>query len=306
MTMMDFKKDIILPAWKIIALDSKVKKFYFLPWILSIIFLTAMLVYQTVYTYVVIAWKKNEAFQLILNFFEKDYFIEIVLIAILFLFFYIFLMPIFEWGLIKYINKRDETGFNEKISSSDVLWVGLFKFLPVFEYNQMFSKFKFLSILNFYLFSIRLVWIEYLQVISYFYVIIFFFSVLINTFFSYSKYEIVLGNKKVFASIGSSAKITILNLKTTIKLYILIFILNLRVIFNFLILLIFPSLIALAIWFITTKIFLLITIIILSILFIALIAFISYLSAVLDVFTTSLRYYAWKHWKEKLKDIEEK
>ena len=139
---MDFKKEIILPSWKMIALDSKVKKFYFLPWVLGIIFLTAMLVYQTVYTYIVIAWKKSEAFNLILKFFEKDYFWEIIILAILFLFLYIFLVPIFEWWLIKYIDKRDKEWFKTNISTSDVLWVWLFKFLPVFEYDQMFSKFK--------------------------------------------------------------------------------------------------------------------------------------------------------------------
>jgi len=51
----DFKKGIIIPSWKTIALDSKVKKFYFLPGILGVIFLTVVLVYQTVYTYVKIA-----------------------------------------------------------------------------------------------------------------------------------------------------------------------------------------------------------------------------------------------------------
>ncbi len=302
---MDFKKNIILPSWKIIALDSKVKKLYFLPWVLSIIFLTAMLVYQTVYTYVVIAGKKNEAFQLILKFFEKDYFIEIVIAAIIFLLLYIFLTPIFEWWLIKYLSKRNEEGFDTEISSSDVLGVWLFKFLPIFEYDQMFSKFKFLSILNFYLFTIRLLDWKYIKETSYLYLGIFIFSMLFNIFFSYSKFEIVLGNKNVFASIGSSAKITILNLKTTIKLYFMIFLLNFRVILNFFILLLFPFLIAFAIGFISTKLVLWLTVIILWVLFIALIAFISYLSAVLEVFTTSLWFHAWKYWKEKLKDVDE-
>ncbi len=303
---MDFKKDIILPSWKIIALDSKVKKFYFLPWILSIIFLTAVLVYQTVYTYVVVAWKKSEAFHLILQFFEKDYFIEVIIMAFIFLLFYIFLTPIFEWALIQYISKREKLGFKENISGSDVLGVWLFKFLPVFEYDQMFSKFRFLSIINFYLFSIRLAGIEYIRAVSYLFLIIFIFSMVINIFFSYSKFEIILWNKKVFASIWSSAKITILNLKTTIKLYLLIFILNLRVIFNFFILLLFPFLIAFAIWAIGTNMFLWWTIIVLSIIFIWVIAFISYLSAVLEIFTTSLRFHAWKHGRKKLDDINEK
>jgi hypothetical protein len=301
---MDFKKEIILPSWKMIEIDHKVKKFYFLPWILGILFLTAMLVYQTVYTYIVIAWKKSEALNLILNFFEKDYFWEIIILAIIFLLLYIFLVPIFEWGLIKYIDKRNKEWFETDISTSDVLGVWLFKFLPVFEYDQMFSKFRFLSIINFYLFTIRFIWVEYLNTISWVYLIIFLFSIIINMFFSYSKYEIVLWNKKFFEAIGSSSKIAVLNLKTTSKLYFLIFILNFRVIFNFIVLLIFPILISLAISFFTTQIFLTISIIILVLLFILLIVFISYLSAVLEIFTTSLWYNAWRIWKEKLKEVE--
>jgi len=301
---MNFKKEIILPSWKIIALDSKVKKFYFLPWVLGILFLTVMLVYQTVYTYIIIAWKKSEALHLILTFFEKDYFWEIMIIALIMLLLYIFLIPIFEWALIKYLDRRENEGFEKIISSSDVLWVWLFKFLPLFEYDQMFSKFKFLSIINFYLFTIRLMNGEYIEEISWWYLFIFSFSMIFNIFFSYSKFEIVLSNKKVFEAIWASAKIAILNLKTTIKLYFLIFLLNFRVIFNFIIILIFPVLISLAIWFFTTKIFITISVLILSILFILLLAFISYLSAVLEVFTTSLWYYAWKNWKNKLKDVE--
>jgi len=301
---MNFKKEIILPSWKMIALDNKVKKFYFLPWVLGILFLTVMLVYQTVYTYIVIAGKKSEAFQLILEFFETSYFWEVVIIALVLLLLYVLLVPIFEWALIKYIDRKENDGFEKEISTSDVLWVWLFKFLPIFEYDQMFSKFKFLSIINFYLFTLRLIWTEYITEISWWYFFLFLFSMIFNIFFSYSKYEIVLWNKKVFEAIWSSAKIAILNLKTTVKLYFLIFLLNFRVIFNFIVILIFPVLISLAIWFFTTQIFITISIIILSILFILLLAFISYLSAVLEVFTTSLWYYAWKNWKDKVKDVE--
>lgn len=302
--MLDFKKDIILPAWQLIHSDAKVKKFYFLPGILSIIFMTVMLVYQSIYTYIVIAGKKNEALELILKFFEKDYFLEIAVIAVIFLLMYIFLTPIFEWALIKYIEQKDTNDSEWEVSASDVLWVGLFKFLPVFEYDQMFNKFKTLSILNFYLFTIRIIWEEYLYSISIVYMIILLFGVFINMFFSYAKLEIVLANKWVFASIWSSAKITILNLKLTIKLYFLIFILNIRIILNFILLLIFPLLIAFSIVYITSQIFLFITITLLSLFFIALIAFLSYLSSVLEVFTTSLWYHAWKQWKEKLNSIE--
>ena len=301
---MDFKKEIILPSWKIIALDSKVKKFYFLPWILGILFLTVLLVYQTVYTYIKIVWKESEAFSLILHFFETEYFWEIIIFALIFFILYIFLTPIFEWWLIKYIDKKEKNWIDSNVSVSDSLWIWLFNFLPIFEYDQMFSKFKFLSLINFYLFTIRIIWEEYIVIISWWYLIIFLFSIPINIFFSYSKYEIVLNNKKVFEAISSSSRIAILNLKTTSKLYFLIFVLNLRIILNFLILLIFPILITLVLTYFTTQIFITISIIILIILFILLILFISYISAVLEIFTAALWYNSWKFWKEKLKEIK--
>jgi hypothetical protein len=277
---------------------------YFIPGILSILFMTTVLVYQSVYTYVIIAWKKNEALELMLTFLEKDYFIEILIIAIILLLLYIFLTPVFEWALIKYIQRRDAEWYDKKISWSDVLWIGILKFLPVFEYDQMFNKFKLLSILNFYLFTIRFIWIEYLKYVSYIYIIIFWVSIFANMFFSYSKFEIVIGNKKVFPSVTESAKIAILNLKITARLYLLIMVLNFRVIFNFFILLLFPFLISFAIWYITSQMFLWITITFLVITFVLLIAFISYLSAVLEVFTTSLWFYAWKRCKKNAQKID--
>lgn len=301
---MDFKKDIIIPSWKIIALDSKVKKFYFLPGILGVIFLTVVLVYQTVYTYIKIAWKESEAFNLILIFFEKDYFWEVIVIALILFLLYIFLVPIFEWWLIKYIHKRDIEWYEKNISTSDVLWVWLFKFMLTLWFDQIINKFKFLSIINAYLFLLRLVWVDYIYSINWLFWIVFLFSIGINIIFAYSRFEIVLWNKAIYDAMKSSSKIAILNLKTTSKLYFLIFILNFRVIFNFLIILIFPFLISLAIWFFSSQIFLYLAVIILLILFIWILAFISYLSAVLEVFTTSLWYHAWKSWKIKLKDIE--
>jgi hypothetical protein len=50
----DFKENIVYPAWEVIKNDSKVKKFYFLPGFFSIVVLTTILVYQSIYTYVVI------------------------------------------------------------------------------------------------------------------------------------------------------------------------------------------------------------------------------------------------------------
>ncbi len=291
------KKKVIIPAWNIIKNDIQVKKFYLIPWLLSTIFLTVLLVYQTIYTYVILFNKKEEALVVILNFFHSDYLFEIIVFWVIFIIVYIILTPIFEWWLIKYIQAKNE---NIEMSSSEALWEWLYNFLPLFEYNNLFSEFKVISILNSYLFTIRFIWLEYINVINYLFVILLFVWIFLNILFSYSKYAIILDNKKVFESIWVSSRITILNIKRTVKLYFFILFLNLRVIFNFVIFLSFPIIIVITLWLITSKIFLMVAITILSILFISFILILSYLTAVLEVFKTSIWYYAYIEWKTKL------
>lgn len=296
-----FKENIIIPSWKIIQNDSKIKKFYILPGILSIIFLSALLVYQSIYTYVEIFWKKEEALIIILNFFHSDYWLETIITWIIFIILYFILSPIFEWWLIRYIDNKNK---DIETSNSDAIGLGIYKFFPLFEYNNIFSEFKLISILNGYLFCIRFIGMEYINIISYIFIGILFMGIWVNILFSYSKYYIVLENKWVFESIWKSARLSILNLKMTIRLYFVILFLNIRVIFNFLIFLSFPILIVLAIWLITSKIFLTIAITIISILFIIVILILWYLTTVLEIFTKSLWYFAYIKGKEKEKTIK--
>ena len=67
----------------------------------------------------------------------------------------------------------------------------------------------------------------------------------------------------------------------------------------------FPIISVSLIWFITSKLFLTITLFLLATIFIILILILWYLTAVLDVFKTSIWYFAYIKWKEKLKEIEE-
>ena len=146
------KEKIILPAWELIKEDTKIKKFYILPWLLSILFLTILLLYQAIYTYVVLLWKTDEALVIILKFFQSDYIVEIIISSIIFLIIYFLLTPIFEWWLIKYIDCINK---DKKISTSEAFWQWLYNFFPIFEYNNLFSEFKLISILNWFLFTLR-------------------------------------------------------------------------------------------------------------------------------------------------------
>lgn len=297
--MSHIKENIIQPAWNLIATDTKLKNFYFLPGLLSIIFLTIILVYQTIYTYVVIFWQQEKALELILEFFHSTYVKEILISWLVFLIIYIVLIPIFEWWLINYIDKKHKEWWN---SSSDALWYWLYRFLPMFEYSNSTSQFKFISLLNLYLFAIRFTGVDYIKFDTYIFTILLFIWIIINILFSYSKYLIILENKKATASMSGSTKITILNIGTTIRLYFMMFLLNLRVIINFAIFLLFPVLFAFAITYITSQFFLWLTTITIWILFIFFILFLWYLTAVLDIFTTSIWYFAYLAWKDKVKD----
>ncbi len=297
--MSHIKENIIQPAWNLIANDSKIKKFYFLPGLLSIIFLTLLLVYQFVYTYVVIFKQQEKALEVILDFFHSAYVTEVLITWAIFLLLYIVIIPIFEGWLISYIDKKNQ---NSMESSYDFVWAWLYRFLPMFEYSNSTSQFKIISLLNLYLFSIRFTWLEYIALDNIIFIILLVIWIIINIMFSYSKYIIVLENKKAMESMWKSTKITILNITTTIKLYFWMFILNLRVVINFLVFLLFPVLFAFAITYITSKIFLVLSIIVLSILFWWFILFLGYLTAVLDIFTTAIWYYAYQTWKTKVKD----
>jgi len=175
------KNQVILPAWNLIKEHIEIKKFYLFPGLLSIIFLTVLLVYQSIYTYVEIFWKKEEALVIILNFFQSDYIVEVIIVSIIFLILYFLITPIFEAGLIKYI---DHSHKDIPIDKSEALGMGLYKFFPLFEYNNLFSEFKFMSVLNGYLFTIRFIGVEYIKNVSYIFLIIFGFSIIINILFS--------------------------------------------------------------------------------------------------------------------------
>jgi len=293
------KEKIMIPAWDIIKDDSKIKKFYIIPGLLSILFLTILLVYQSIYTYVELFWNKEAALEIILKFFHSEYIVETIVSIVVFLIIYFVLIPIFEWWLIKYIDLKDK---KTDISKSEAFWHWLYNFFPLFEYNNMFSEFKIISIINWFLFMLRFFWIEYLSVLIYVFLVLLLLSLILNILFSYSKYIIILENKWVFESIWISSKITIFNLVRTVKLYFLMLFLNMRVIFNFIVFLSFPLIMIIAIWLITTKIFLIMAIIILSVLFLFFIIVLGYLTAVLEVFTTSIWYYAYKEWKKALDD----
>lgn len=298
----DIKINIIQKARDLIYEDNKIKKLFFLPWLFSIIFLTLILVYQTIYTYVEIFQQEDKILRIILNIFHAWYLLEIIIWFLIFLIIYIIIIPLYEWTLISYISKKNDN--NTAVSIYDSFWVWLYRFLPLFEFWNIFDQFKFITTVNIYLFCLRFIWLEYILYLSIAFIFLLFISTIVNILFAYAKFEIVLNNKSAIEAINESIKISTLNLYTTTKLYFYMFILNIRIIINFLVFLFFPFIITTAITYITTKIFLIITIIILSIIFCILIVILWYLSWVFEILTISIRYFAYIEWKNNILNNE--
>ncbi len=293
-----FTKNILLPSLQMIRSDSKIKRFYFFPGLLSVIFLSVLLVYQVIYTYVVLLGKKDKILEPILQIIHSEYLSSIIIVSTIFVILYVILIPIFEWALIRYIKQKSQWD----ASRSDSMWFGIFRFYPLFEFNNIFNMFKFISIINGFLFSLRFLWLQYFSILSIFFSIAFLFSVILNILIAYARYEIVLENKWVFEAIGSSSQIALLNIKTTFQLYILMFIMNIKVLINFIIFLIFPMLAAFIAGFISSQIFTVIAFSVLWILFFIFIIILGYMAAVLEIFTTAIWYYAYEDGKKKLKE----
>lgn len=299
--MNEARRNIVHKAWTLIQEDFKIKKLYFFPWLISIIFLTILLVYQSVYTYVVLLHKKEAVLVVMLELFHSKYLIEILLAFWIFLILYFVLTPIFEWWLIYYLDKKNNW---EDISSSEIIGWWIYRFLPIFEYSNIFSEFKFISVVNIYLFCLRFVWIEYIWKLNVLFIMLLFLSMIINILTSYCKFEIILNNKKALESVASSMKIVLFNLWTTVRIYFFLFVVNVRIIINFFVFLLFPVIIISAVTYITSKVFLAITITILSLIFLSLILVLWYLWWVFEVFKTSVRYYAYLEWKKKIEKIK--
>lgn|GEM_PF-2000307 len=100
------KEEIILPAWELVTHESLIKKFNFLPSLLSTIYLGLIILYQIAFSYVYIFRLKDQFFALVIELVHKSYFIEILVVLGCAVVLYILITPIAEIGLLSLIEKK--------------------------------------------------------------------------------------------------------------------------------------------------------------------------------------------------------
>lgn len=298
----NIKDNIIVPSWNMITEDFALKKFYIIPWFLGFTFLMVLLVYQFTYTYVELFGNTDEVFKILLNLFHSTYLVPILITWSIFLILYFILYPIFEVGLIHKINCKSQ---NIELDSWDAIGKWMLTFLPMFEYNNAFSTLKFMSIFNTYLFAIRFIGVEYIYWINLVFIILVLVSFIVNVLFSYAKYYVILEWEKIFKAITNSIKLSTVNIVVTLKLYLLMFVLNLRVILNLFLFLLIPVWIIWAVTYISSQFFIAIAITIVWIVWILIYLLLMYISTILEVFKAAVWYFAYKDCKANMKIIDD-
>ncbi len=292
--------NLIIPSWELVNKASLIKKFNFFPSLLWTIFLSLIVLYQISYSYIIIFQKKDEFFSLVLNFIHSSYFLESLIIVIIFFLTYILFLPIAKWWLYYLIDAY----YKQDVSKYTIwYWISqwLLNFLPLFEFNNFMWLFKLLSIITSYLFLIRILWREYILLISVCIWTYFIFAIIINILFIYTTFFIIFEKKWLFESISFSVKMAINNLNVTFKLYYTLFLVYARILITIITFLLLSIITSFIFAYITSFFIFIIWISIVIIIVIVFIIFTSYLNSVLEIFVDSLWY---KTYIENMKTFE--
>ena len=286
------KNNIVEPSWNLINKASSIKKFNFLPSLLSTLYLSVIVLYQISYTYIIIFNKKDEFFSLVIDFFHKSYFWEVVIWLLIWLLFYILLKPVAEAGIIcmvDWYNLQDEN--KKKVSYWISQW--LLNFLQLFEYHNFMWLFRLLSIITFYFLLLRIMWSEYAFIISIVMAIYMVFSIFINLLFAYTRFFIIFEKKHVFEAISLSTKMTLTNIEVTIKLYYTLFLIYARVFFTVVVFTLISLIFSVLFWYLSGQIYLILWMGIVWVFLIVFILFTSHFNSVLEIFVDALWYNAY-------------
>jgi len=213
----------------------KLTTFSFLPY--SMLFVW-YLFYQTYFIINLLnSWFKFYNLKVYINqvfSFWEHFFIPMLIALVFILVLYFFFPPIWEWTLINYLDKKKS------------IWSCLWKWFLIF--FKMFELHGFLSVFSFLVFFIVVIRLYVFDMLDSTFImpilfIWFFFVLFFNFTLFYAKYLVVLEWFTAFDSIKESIKLTFLNIKQTLKYFILYLLLYVRYIINILIVVWIPLLV---------------------------------------------------------------
>ncbi len=284
---------LVAPAWKAVTQGTLIKKFNFLPSLMSTVVLAGIATYQVAITWVMFFGETDLAFQWLAGFSKNVLFWESAAAGVLAFFLMEFLITVYEGGLLHLVRaffRRDDS----KYGYFRGMAAGLRTFLPLLEYDMFVKIFHPVSILTSYFLLLRVIGMAYFWVVTPLVALYALVALVINVFLSYARFYIVFEGKGIFQALSASVAMSLEHMDTTVRLFFSMLLVYVRTVLLLLGTLAFPlGVTALFAWLGAGVAF--------SwafgfagLAFLAFLVFVSHANSVLEIFVTALWYGAWE------------
>ncbi len=157
-------------------------------------------------------------------------------------FMYLFYPSFSEAALIEVISRKLN---GQTIKMRQGVQFGFKNFFAVLEFNGLLSAVSITALIGYGTIILRTLGPEFLKIASVFLIVIGIISIVADFLFTYAKYYIVIDDLGVFAALGKSTKLVINNFESVALIFLMLFLIGLRIIVNIVLILISPGLIVL-------------------------------------------------------------
>jgi len=228
--------DVLRDSWKITIESRKLKWFAFIPSLVALVFFVAEILWQfyfysTEFGFLETHVSLNDISGFV-GFLSDKSLLGVAIFGVIFVLIFTFIMP--SWidaVLILGVKKKFEEP-DVPISLRRKILEGFSYFFNLFELKAVMSPFAISTILLTIATLFRIYHGELFSLFSPVLIIFFIFALLINLLFAFAPYFIVCNNQSFSEAIRSSAGMVFLNFGRTVALMALMFLVNLRILIN--------------------------------------------------------------------------
>lgn len=294
---------IIRDAWHLTTENPKIKWLVLIPSFFAVLIFVLEIAWQA-YLYLT----KFEVIESQVTFENMGAFVEFLstnglwgigVVAIVFILLFMFVVPPWITASVILCVKQKLFYPESELHQRQKLIQGSSHFFPLFEFYALTAIFSMVSILLFMASFYRYfdAWFAYFWPVFAIYVAI---ALVVNLFFSFAPYYIVSDKEGVVASLKKSGALVFLHLGDTLTIFLLMFLVNLRIIVNVIVILGIPVGIFAAITLFNSS-----TAWIISVLLaITAIGLTAYLAAIMTVFSTAVWLISFEILKKKKAEME--
>jgi len=284
---------LVAPAWKLINQAILIKKFNFLPSLFSTLILSVIVTYQSAITAAMMTDSQGAFFSWVLSATGSLFFWEVLVASVVVFLLVELLIVVYEGGLLSLVRafcQRQDAryGYLHGLSA------GLRSFLPMFEYDAFTQMFRPLLITTSYIFLLRIIGMEYFWLITAFVVPYALVAAVINVCISYARFFIVYDGKGLFAAISASTNMALEHPGTTIRLFLSMLLIYVRIVLIVLGILLFPVVATALFTWLGSGYASWLALSIAGVAYLAFLTFVAHVNSVLEIFTTTLWYRAWE------------